>query len=485
MERRSRRRGKTGSRGMRQSGGATCPSRFRAQAEAANGREKLRLRGMRTTWFAGALVLTSVAVVVAAEPSVEAARKALEAEMAGYRQAGEPAVVADLQAPVVPDAQNGVLQLRQAAKAIDGDSEAYRQADLLNLDGKLTAEQQLALRTACAESAEMLALVEEGLAKGRFDWQVKMESPLINVRLPDLAQQRAVANTLQMAVMAAHFEGEDELALGRIEQMLAIGNAVEGQPFLVSHLVACGINSLAAANATRIAPELDAAAGTPARKRVESLIAALLEESAARKGLRHAILSERVSKADMAMAIAEGRIKAEELLKWTGLDGANRPVLPRTDAVAQAIALEDALTGVRYCTQVVAAVGEANWPAAKARFPERPTIAPDRYFLRTMLSSYDRAIPSHFRVLMMRRMAAVALAARCYALDNGKAPAALAELCPKYLPQVPGDLFTGGEALRYVAEKGIVYSVGVDGKDDGGRQEEGKMEPDVVVKLRP
>jgi hypothetical protein len=64
--------------------------------------------------------------------------------------------------------------------------------------------------------------------------------------------------------------------------------------------------------------------------------------------------------------------------------------------------------------------------------------------------------------------AAFALAA--YERDNGKYPAKLAELAPKYLATVPGDLFSGMALIYRTAEKGyLFYSIGVNGKDDEGR----------------
>jgi tetratricopeptide (TPR) repeat protein len=64
----------------------------------------------------------------------------------------------------------------------------------------------------------------------------------------------------------------------------------------------------------------------------------------------------------------------------------------------------------------------------------------------------------------------VAFALAVYRLDNGRYPATLAELEPKYLATVPGDLFSGKALIYRPEENGyLFYSVGVNGKDDGGR----------------
>jgi hypothetical protein len=64
----------------------------------------------------------------------------------------------------------------------------------------------------------------------------------------------------------------------------------------------------------------------------------------------------------------------------------------------------------------------------------------------------------------------VAFALAAYERDNGKYPAKLDELAPKYLATVPDDVFSGTALIYRPADKGyLFYSVGVNGKDDDGR----------------
>src|SRR5439155_17560734 len=87
-------------------------------------------------------------------------------------------------------------------------------------------------------------------------------------------------------------------------------------------------------------------------------------------------------------------------------------------------------------------------------------------------SSLNRAAQTDFRVSAERRFAAVALAARLYALDHaGRYPPSLNALVPDYLPLLPSDPFAAdGRALGYlIAENGkrpIVYSVDENGRSD-------------------
>ncbi len=64
----------------------------------------------------------------------------------------------------------------------------------------------------------------------------------------------------------------------------------------------------------------------------------------------------------------------------------------------------------------------------------------------------------------------IAFAMAAYHKSNGRYPAKLADLAPKYLATVPDDVFTGKPLIYKPTEKGyLFYSVGQNGKDDGGR----------------
>jgi hypothetical protein len=67
------------------------------------------------------------------------------------------------------------------------------------------------------------------------------------------------------------------------------------------------------------------------------------------------------------------------------------------------------------------------------------------------------------------RCAVVAVAAERYRLAHGDWPRAIADLVPGYLPAVPLDPFDDAP-LRYrrTDSGAVIYSVGVDGRDDGG-----------------
>ncbi len=68
------------------------------------------------------------------------------------------------------------------------------------------------------------------------------------------------------------------------------------------------------------------------------------------------------------------------------------------------------------------------------------------------------------------RLAATELAVRGYEAKNGKPPKELAELVPAWLPAVPLDPFSNRPLVyRVTTNTFLLYGVGPDGKDDGGK----------------
>jgi len=87
-----------------------------------------------------------------------------------------------------------------------------------------------------------------------------------------------------------------------------------------------------------------------------------------------------------------------------------------------------------------------------------------------MVPGVERVQQASDRAEQLQRNNRVAFALAAYQRDNGKYPAKLADLTPKYLASVPEDLFTG-KALVYrpAADGYLLYSFGVNGQDDQGR----------------
>ena len=87
-----------------------------------------------------------------------------------------------------------------------------------------------------------------------------------------------------------------------------------------------------------------------------------------------------------------------------------------------------------------------------------------------MMPAFRNVQKPYDRCEQTERNLRVACALAAYRADAGKYPAQLADLAPKYLDDVPDDLFSGRDLIYKPEGKGyLLYSVGPNGTDDGGR----------------
>jgi hypothetical protein len=86
--------------------------------------------------------------------------------------------------------------------------------------------------------------------------------------------------------------------------------------------------------------------------------------------------------------------------------------------------------------------------------------------------AFARVFTIELKAVARLRAAAAGLAVQRYRLAEGTLPESLAELVPTYLDTVPKDPFDGDD-MRYekLAAGFVVYSIGEDLSDDGGKEE--------------
>jgi hypothetical protein len=87
-----------------------------------------------------------------------------------------------------------------------------------------------------------------------------------------------------------------------------------------------------------------------------------------------------------------------------------------------------------------------------------------------LMPAYNKLQPAADRAEQGQRNQYLAFALAAYRADHGRYPERLDVLAPKYLSEIPGDLFSG-KALIYRPSKDgyLLYSVGVNGRDEGGQ----------------
>jgi hypothetical protein len=87
-----------------------------------------------------------------------------------------------------------------------------------------------------------------------------------------------------------------------------------------------------------------------------------------------------------------------------------------------------------------------------------------------MLPASEKVTFAYERSLQTLDNTRLAFALAAYHVDHKKYPNSLGDLAPKYLPTIPGDIFSGKALIYKLTDTGYVfYSVGTNEKDDGGR----------------
>lgn len=382
--------------------------------------------------------------VIAAVPPVTRPSK-LDAYVASLKARGEPTSPADIICTPVPDKDNAVWYLKQAAAAIVSEHSGPRNSSLeygpalpYGAGWDQQAEEMMQAHP------RLFELAMEATKHSQVDWGIRFEVVNgVNVpALPPLAPPRALQNVLADAIVYHHVRGDDAAALGTAQDALFAADVMGECPFLVGYLVTVGMRAMTDESIQVIAtgltiqdvshPSNPKATHPAKREQVEKLIRALLDDERLRQQCRKAFESERA--VTLANALSP------------------QPGIPAWDRGA----LE------KYLSVMDEAIESSRQPCLTAMpVPE----GPDPTQLVKVVASMR---PYVFDSILKHRAAAVGLAVRLYWNDIGHYPATLADLVPKYLPAVPADpLAKADRPLGYLLAEGgkrpIIWSVGLNG----------------------
>lgn len=445
----------------------------------------------RRRWRRAAFVCLLVLVMAGAGYFTwsKRAEQRLADYLADLRAQGEPTEPADLIHPPIPAEDDAAIDLLAAAALVDEQGEALKAYGQIPFDRPLSAEEIATISALVAAERDALDRVRVARGKRGADWRIPFQSPTVMTLLPHLNTQRTLATICRAAALDAQLRGDHAAAVEYLRDVLAMGEALDTQPVLVGHLVAIGIRALATHHFGELAPELVIAAGGESRgiqeragakaasaEQVRGAIRELLDEARAGAGFHGALRGERVMQVDTARLLADRKLNMNTVsgIVPGGGGGFGWPPMPR------GLVLTDALLMAERTTDVLNTFDKSpDFPTYTAKLPPAPAALQTKSFFHAaaalLMPSYDRFPVQHYRGMTDRRLAAVALALRLYAANHdGKYPSSLDELVPQYLPAVPKDPFAaGGKPLLYDSadpSAPAVYSVGDNGKDDGGSE---------------
>jgi hypothetical protein len=414
--------------------------------------------------------------------------RALVAQVQELRARGEPMGAEDFKRAKIPDAQNAAFFLRTAHRALETKGDDWMKLEEMKLALPLSKEGAALLERVVGANVESLRLVESARTLKEVNWGIAYATPMIQTTLPELANLRELQRLVDAQVTLALHQGEYAKAAAGVRDLMTISRGANGMEFLVGHLVSLASAASAAERAAALAQEMngkDQATVDAVRKLIEEL----LEEKPLREGWRRGLMGERAVFTEVVL----------NLDKTKGLPRGT-PAGPLGNLVKPLI-MRDGMFFLWHVEQLIKAVDAKDFSAYLKATEVTGNLEEGSYYFQKLhmlsamlMPAHEKIARRHFMVLADRRLAATALGARLYALEHGRLPATLEELAPKYLPAVPDDPMADGKKLGYVAEEARprLYSVGENGKDDGGsekplaisRQESRQQREDLVVHLK-
>jgi hypothetical protein len=398
------------------------------------------------------------------------------------RQNGEPVSVTQFQSVPIPDEKNGAADLRAAGEAVVPDADAWQGIRLPLSDREVEF-----VRTVLAANTEFLSRLAAARSKPGLHWNSVLESrgryPSWGGRGSGLFRSRGLSQLLLAAALLAHQDGDDRLAIQRVNDLLYIARAAAGRPAVQSQQSSLWLHIMAFRALNEILPELAIGTG-PAdvpQEQVRALLARIQDERESLNAILNCLRSERARYIDSVLLgpMAAREAAGADAIMWGETLPMPWPYSQVERWLTQPVQFGRSKEAIE---RLNAGIASFQQPSLRDFLDANDISEGDDYSsdaprsqdntLRPLMSVLDRLGREHYECLARRRVTTLALAATLYHAEHNAWPRAdLAGIAPAYLPQIPADpLSTCGEQILFIADadRPRVYSVGDDGIDDGG-----------------
>jgi hypothetical protein len=372
----------------------------------------------------------------------------------------------------VPDADNSAPQVKTAAILIP------KKWGTAAISGGATLEERLAdlpptqplSDLELADLGEELDNVAAALAKAREladrphgRYPVVWRDDYIGTVMPHLDHPRTVVRMLSIDALVRSRDGDGEGAVRSCRAALNVGRSIGDEPATVSQRVRAACILATVHELERVLASTQPSPGTLAEMQTS------LELEDAQPFLLRSLRAARVA-----------YFQPLELMRTRQFDRGGyglRPSLLGSTADGLVDQQRAAACEAAYLRWTTAMVEAAKLPteSQEARLRLLPEPKEQLPVLMAAMSRGDDwvQIARYFnRVHAELRCATVALAAERYRLAKNRWPDKVDDLIPQYLAAVPADPFDG-KPLRFARrpDGGVIYSVGPDQIDDGGKQD--------------
>jgi len=328
----------------------------------------------------------------------------------------------------------------------------------------LTEETKALITEYLADNEQALELLHKGTAIEHSRYPVDFSKGFATL-LPHLSDLRTGAKLLKLEAILHAENTEPQSAARSITSIIGLARSLSKEPLLISQLVRIACQALAVSTLER--------AINRAEFTDDQLVnlCRTLADAQDLSGMTRAFAGERCVGVSIFKTPSS---KIITLLDETGrhplLLGALAISLYRFAGLADmdAAAYLDLMNDYIKAMQLPPYQRQDAVGTIKDKFE---TISKIHVLLRMIMPAFSRVTTIDIRIVAQLRSAQVGLAIERYRLATDKLPDTLADLLPAYLDTIPKDPFDGKDLRYKKLEAGfVVYSIGEDGNDDGGKE---------------
>jgi hypothetical protein len=310
-----------------------------------------------------------------------------------------------------------------------------------------------------AENATALASLREGLDQPYWNPPARSFYTL----MPYYAKFRALARFLAVDAGVHAAKGEYAAAARSSLDAMTMGAQIPHGSTLIGGLVGIACQGIGRKPMWQVVEHLDASEAKEAAQRVEKIRGNEFSYA-------ETLQEEKWACQASILEIFRSRNPARTLSNGVGL-GTNG--LLNNPAIGGASSLYYLAYSKRRIMDDY--TGHINAVIARAREPysaSRSTVpVPYDPFVWAIVPVYEQADMKWTEKWTQNGLLEITAALRAFRMRHGKYPDSLAQLVPEVLHSLPTDPFTAGQPFCYKPSGNsyLLYSVGPDGKDDGGR----------------
>ena len=321
-----------------------------------------------------------------------------------------------------------------------------------------------------AENVPCLKLLREGLKQDYRQPAIRN----FTTTLPYYSKFRGMARLLLLEAQTKETKGDWDGAIRSRIDCLAFGIKIQGGAPMIGGLVGIAVQTIGLRDSFQVANRLGLRETKESIARLESLLPTQLEFSDTLREEKWSVLAGSMEALKKTTNLKESIESYKTFGKDTNGEISKRMSLLQFLTTSKSTMLSN------YSNYMDQAVEASKTPYA---YPMKMPPLPGDPFSYTLAEITADVRLKWIDIVTAQRLLLTVLALRAFRLEHGgKLPANLSELTPTYLKALPEDPFASRQPFRYRAEAGsvVLYSIGPDAVDDGGKSIDDKTKIDPV-----